>query len=112
LLPDELGFLQYLRAAKVEPNEYDFNSNKVANVQIKLEQLVSKNYYLHVAAMDAYRSYLQAYASHSLKDIYNVNALNLLHVCKSFGFSVPPKVNLSEFPLVPWEWMDVFCKFM
>ncbi len=59
-----------------------------------MEQLIEKNYFLHNAARDAYRSYLHAYSSHSLKDIYNVNSLNLLEVCKSFGFSIPPKVNL------------------
>eukprot|EP00301_Raphidiophrys_heterophryoidea_P019581 c4484_g1_i1.p1 GENE.c4484_g1_i1~~c4484_g1_i1.p1 ORF type:complete len:609 (+),score=172.63 c4484_g1_i1:46-1827(+) len=95
LLPQELGFLQHLRAAKVVPNEYEFDSSKMANVQTKLEQLIEKNYFLHIAARDAYRSYLQAYASHSLKDIYNVNQLDLLSVCKSFGFSIPPRVNLN-----------------
>eukprot|EP00299_Pterocystis_sp_00344_P014231 c7040_g1_i1.p1 GENE.c7040_g1_i1~~c7040_g1_i1.p1 ORF type:complete len:649 (+),score=165.38 c7040_g1_i1:29-1975(+) len=95
LLPEELGFLQHLRLKGARPNEYDFSKTKVANIQSKLQQLIEKNYYLHVAARDAYRSYLHAYSSHSLKDIYNVNSLNLLDVCRSFGFAVPPKVNLN-----------------
>jgi ATP-dependent RNA helicase DDX18/HAS1 len=49
-----------------------------------------------VSARDAYRSYLQAYASHGHKDIFNVHKLDLLKIGKSFGFDVPPKVNLSK----------------
>ena len=48
---------------------------KLSNVQGQLEKLVSKNYYLHKSARDAYRSYLHAYNSHSLKDVYDVQAL-------------------------------------
>ncbi|KAG0162986.1 ATP-dependent RNA helicase [Apophysomyces sp. BC1034] len=95
LLPSELGFLRYLKHAKVPLNEYQFPSNKIANVQSQLEKLVEKNYYLNQSARDGFRSYLQAYASFSLKKIYNINSLNLTNVGKSFGFSVPPKVNLS-----------------
>jgi ATP-dependent RNA helicase DDX18/HAS1 len=34
LLPEELGFLKYLKAAKVAMNEYDFPEKKIANVQV------------------------------------------------------------------------------
>jgi ATP-dependent RNA helicase DDX18/HAS1 len=33
LLPSELGFLRYLKHAKVPLNEYQFPNNKIANVQ-------------------------------------------------------------------------------
>jgi ATP-dependent RNA helicase DDX18/HAS1 len=93
LLPSELGFLKYLRQHKVPLNEYEFN--KLANVQAQLEKLIEKNYYLHRSAHDAYRSYLQSYAAHSLKDIYDVHNLDLVGVGKGFGFSTPPKVHLA-----------------
>jgi ATP-dependent RNA helicase DDX18/HAS1 len=95
LLPSELGFLRYLKAANVPLNEYEFPPNKIANIQSQLERLVEKNYYLHQSARDGYRSYLQAYASHSHKDIFNVTLIDLVAVAKQFGFSVPPKVNLD-----------------
>merc|ERR1712232_20265 len=76
LLPSELTFLKYLKEAKVPLNEYEVPSKKVANVQSELESLLEKNHYLHVSARDAYRSYLQK-------------------VAKSFGFSVPPRVDLN-----------------
>ncbi|KAG0222378.1 ATP-dependent RNA helicase [Actinomortierella wolfii] len=95
LLPSELGFLRYLKHAKVPLNEYQFPSNKIANVQSQLEKLVEKNYYLNKSARDGFRSYLQSYASYALKSIFNVNNLDLAKVGKAFGFSVPPKVNIS-----------------
>lgn len=48
-------------------SEFVFPVNKIANVQSQLEKLVEKNYYLHKSAKDGYRSYMQAYASHSHK---------------------------------------------
>ncbi|CCA77977.1 probable HAS1-helicase associated with Set1p [Serendipita indica DSM 11827] len=95
LLESELGFLRYLKEAKVPLNEYNFPSEKIANVQTQLEKLLQKNYYLHRSATDGYRSYLQAYASYSLKSIFDVNKLDLVKVGKSFGFTVPPRVNVT-----------------
>jgi ATP-dependent RNA helicase DDX18/HAS1 len=95
LIPEELGFLKYLKAAKVPLNEYEFPQKKIANVQSQLEKLVEKNYYLHQSARDAYRSYILAYNSHTLKDVYNVHELNLVSVAVSFGFHRPPKVQLN-----------------
>lgn len=61
----------------------------------QLEKLLQKNYFLHQSARDGYRSYLQAYASHSLKKIFDVNSLDLVKVGRAFGFSVPPRVNVT-----------------
>ena len=60
-----------------------------------MEKLLQKNYFLHQSARDGYRSYLQAYASYSLKKIFDVNQLDLAKVGKAFGFSVPPRVNVN-----------------
>ncbi|KNC80189.1 hypothetical protein SARC_07450 [Sphaeroforma arctica JP610] len=95
LLPEEMGFLRFLKHAKIPCNEFIFPSNKIANVQSQLEKLVEKNYYLHKSAKDAYRSYLQSYASHSHKQIFNVQGLDLQKVAIAFGFRVPPSVSLN-----------------
>ncbi|EDO16499.1 hypothetical protein Kpol_513p15 [Vanderwaltozyma polyspora DSM 70294] len=95
LTPNELGFLRYLKAAKVPLNEFEFPTNKIANVQSQLEKLISSNYHLHQIAKDGYRSYLQAYASHSLKTVYQIDKLDLTKVAKSYGFPIPPKVNIT-----------------
>ena len=79
LLPEELPFLKFLQARKVMTmKRYEFPEDKISNVQAQLEKLVEKNYFLNKSAKDAYRGYLLAYASHSLKDIFNVHALDLL----------------------------------
>ena len=61
----------------------------------QLEKLIEKNYYLHRSAQEAYKGYVRAYDSHSLKQIYDINTLDLKKVAKSFGFKVPPGVDLS-----------------
>ncbi len=95
LLPEELAFLKYLRAAKVTLQEYEFPSSKVANIGSQMTMLIEKNYYLHKSAKDAYRSYLLSYASHSHKDIFNVQEIDLQGIGKAFGFTVPPRVDLN-----------------
>ncbi|KAK3282443.1 ATP-dependent RNA helicase ddx18, partial [Cymbomonas tetramitiformis] len=95
LIPQELGFIRYLKEARVPVSEYEFPRKKVANVQSQLEKLIEKNYYLHQSARDAYRSWVLAYNSHQMKDIFNVHQLDLQAVATSFGFNCPPKVNLT-----------------
>ncbi|KAM4070682.1 hypothetical protein ACB094_11G001700 [Castanea mollissima] len=95
LIPEELQLLRLLKAEKVHVKEYEFDQKKLANVQSHLEKLVGSNYYLNKSAKDAYRSYLLAYNSHSMKDIFDVHRLDLQAVAASFCFSNPPKVNLN-----------------
>lgn len=95
LIPAEMGFLRHLQAAKVPLNEYEFPQSKIARVQPQLEKLITTNYALNKSAKDAYRSYLQSYASHGMKDIFNVHTLDLQEVAASFCFDTPPRVNLN-----------------
>jgi len=94
LRPEELGFLRYLKQAKVPLNEYEFGWNKIANIQPQLEKLIEKNYFLNKSALLAYKSYVAAYAAHSLKSVFDINALDLKAAAKAFGFTVPPRVDL------------------
>lgn len=95
LIPEELQFLSYLKSEKVPVKEYEFDTKMLANVQSHLEKLVTNNYYLNKSAKDAYRSYISAYNSHSMKDVFNVHELDLQAVATSFCFSCPPKVDLK-----------------
>jgi ATP-dependent RNA helicase DDX18/HAS1 len=95
LQPSEVGFLSHLKTARVPVVEFDFPAKKIVPVQSQLEKLISQNYYLNKSAKDGYRSYLQAYASHSLRTIFDVHKLDLVKVAKSFGFSAPPRVDLT-----------------
>jgi ATP-dependent RNA helicase DDX18/HAS1 len=96
LLPTEQGYLKFLKQAKIALNEYEFPDSKLANIQAQLDKLIDKNYYLNCTARDGFRSYLQAYSSHSLKEVFDVNEIDLQKAGRSFGFSVPPRVNLSK----------------
>ncbi|XP_033224512.1 probable ATP-dependent RNA helicase pitchoune [Belonocnema kinseyi] len=95
LRPEELGFLRYLKQARVPVNEFEFSWNKVKNIQLQLEKLVSKNYYLNMSAKEAFKAYVRAYDSHHLKQIFDVETLDLTAVAKSFGFTVAPAVDLK-----------------
>ncbi|XP_065787478.1 ATP-dependent RNA helicase DDX18 [Muntiacus reevesi] len=95
LRPEELGFLRYLKQSKVPLSEFEFSWSKISDIQSQLEKLIEKNYFLHKSAQEAYKSYIRAYDSHSLKQIFNVSNLNLPQVALSFGFKVPPFVDLN-----------------
>ncbi|MCJ1415147.1 ATP-dependent RNA helicase ddx18 [Xylographa parallela] len=95
LQPSEVGFLKHLKEARVPVVEFDFPAKRIVNVQSQLEKLIGQNYYLNKSAKDGYRSYLQAYASHSLRSVFDVNKLDLVKVAKSFGFQTPPRIDIQ-----------------
>ncbi|EMC92354.1 hypothetical protein BAUCODRAFT_38404 [Baudoinia panamericana UAMH 10762] len=95
LQPNEVGFLGHLKEARVPLVEFEIPPKKIVDIQSQLEALIGKNYYLNRSAKDGYRSYLQAYASHSLRSVFNVNQLDLKKVAKSFGFPTPPRVDIN-----------------
>ncbi|EWC46582.1 ATP-dependent RNA helicase has1 [Drechslerella stenobrocha 248] len=95
LLPTEMGFLKILKEQRIPVVEFEFPASKIVNVQSQLEKLIGQNYYLNKSAKDGYRSYLHAYASHSLRSIFDVNKLDLVKLARSFGFSTPPRVDIQ-----------------
>ncbi|CAB3375208.1 Hypothetical predicted protein [Cloeon dipterum] len=101
LRPEELGFLRYLKQARVPLNEFDFSWSKIADIQLQLEKLIGKNYFLNQSAKEAYKAYVRAYDSHSLKNIFDIETLDLPKVAKSFGFLAAPCVDLSKYDTLP-----------
>ncbi|KAL0225134.1 hypothetical protein RCL1_003046 [Eukaryota sp. TZLM3-RCL] len=98
LMPSELDFLKFLKKSRVPLFEFDLPQAKLQrSVQLQIEQLVSKNFSLHKSARDGFRAYIQAYASHSLKTVFDVNSLDLQGIGKCFGFTTPPAVDLAVF---------------
>ncbi|CAH0553443.1 unnamed protein product [Brassicogethes aeneus] len=95
LRPEELGFLRYLKQAKVPLNEFEFSWSKIADIQLQLENLMGKNYFLNMSGKEAFKAYVRAYDSHHLKTIFDVSTLDLAKVGQSFGFKVPPAVDLK-----------------
>lgn len=95
LLPQELKFLIYLKEANISPTEYVLNKKQVPNLQPYLEKIVGENDILKQSAKEAYRSYILAYNSHSMKDIFNVHGLDIKEVAASFCLGNPPKLSLN-----------------
>ncbi|KAJ5729883.1 ATP-dependent RNA helicase DDX18 [Penicillium malachiteum] len=95
LQPSEVGFLKHLKEARVPVVEFEFPQSKIVNVQSQLEKLIGQNYYLNKSAKEGYKSYLQAYASHSLRSVFDVNKLDLVRVAKGFGFNTPPRIDIQ-----------------
>ncbi|XP_058452826.1 probable ATP-dependent RNA helicase pitchoune [Malaya genurostris] len=96
LRPEEVGFLKYLKQAKVPLNEFEFSWNKIADIQLQLEHLLSKNYFLNQSGKLAFKSYVRAYEGHHMKDVFNVGNLDLVQVAKNFGFTQPPYVDFGK----------------
>lgn len=61
---------------------------------LQIEKIVTENRYMYSSAKEAFKTYVRAYDSHHLKQIFNVETLDLNLVGKSFGFSIPPAINL------------------
>ncbi|KAL0274928.1 UNVERIFIED_CONTAM: hypothetical protein PYX00_002945 [Menopon gallinae] len=95
LRPEELGFLRYLKQARIPLNEFEFSWSKIADIQQQLEKLIGKNYFLNMSAKEAFKSYVRAYDSHHLKTIFDITTLDLAKVALSFGFKVPPAVDIQ-----------------
>uniref|UniRef100_A0A182WFJ8 ATP-dependent RNA helicase n=1 Tax=Anopheles minimus TaxID=112268 RepID=A0A182WFJ8_9DIPT len=96
LRPEELGFLKYLKQAKVPLNEFEFSWSKIADIQLQLENLMSKNYFLNQSGKQAFKTYIRAYEGHHMKDVFNVGNLDLVQVAKNFGFTQPPYVDFGK----------------
>ncbi|ELU10378.1 hypothetical protein CAPTEDRAFT_149475 [Capitella teleta] len=94
LRPEELGFLRYLRQAKIALAELEFSWAKISNIQPQLENLIEKNYFLNKSAAEGYKGYVRAYGSHHLKSVFDIKTLDLRKTALSFGLKVPPYVNL------------------
>jgi hypothetical protein len=80
---------------------------------LEQEDIVGGNYFLKQSAKDAYRSYLLAYNSHSMKDIFYVHQLDLkVNICQvlSPGY-VLVSVHLSgqHFVSLQVEIRPTFC---
>ena len=48
-----------------------------------------------MSAKDAFKAYVRSYESHSLKNIFNVQTLDLKAVGSSFGFVAPPHIDIG-----------------
>ena len=57
--------------------------------------MIEKNNYLNSEAKNAFKSYLHAYTTYGLKEVFNVYSLDLAKVASGFGLKKAPRVELS-----------------
>ncbi|SBT38292.1 ATP-dependent RNA helicase HAS1, putative [Plasmodium ovale wallikeri] len=95
LMKHELKFLNYLKFYNIPINQFAYDSSKLINIQSHIQSIVTKNFHLHKMAREAFKSYLNGYITYALKDVFDVNNLDLLLTSKNFGLDVPPKVDLN-----------------
>ncbi|KAI8847007.1 P-loop containing nucleoside triphosphate hydrolase protein [Chytridium lagenaria] len=95
LLPHEQDFLKKLKSSGVSSGEFSISANRAEKLQAQIEKSVEKNYMLYKSALDAYRTYVQTYASNLLKKYFDVDKLDVPKVAKAFGFNVAPRVNFK-----------------
>ena len=99
VLPNEINFIRMLQLYKIKLDEFQFPEKKLAKVQEQLEKLVNKkDKFLLNLATEAYRAYIHSYNTQTDKDTFNLEKLDLLKVCKSFGLISPPFVHLNVKP--------------
>ena len=99
IMPNEINFIRMLQLYKIKLDEFQFPEKKLAKVQEQLEKLVNKkDKYLLNLATEAYRAYMHSDHANTDKDTFDLEKLDLLKVCKSFGLISPPFVHLNIKP--------------
>ena len=95
--PWEIKILEYLKGANIPLTQYDVPESKMKNIQQEYLKLIEKNYHLKQLAVEAYKSYINAYNSRSLEDVFDKGNLDVGGIALSFGLENPPKVQISMF---------------
>lgn len=95
LIPEENKYLKVLNKYNVKVKDYECPSKKkIANIQSQLEKITNSVYHLHVLAHQAYQAYIREYGLRN-SSIFNVLALDIIAIAKSFGLSGPPKMSIQ-----------------
>ena len=77
--------------------EYDFNVKRMPNDESKIIKLVNKkDHFLYTSAFEAYNAFLFDYAVRPNKEIFNIDEIDEVKMCKNFGFENPPYINLTS----------------
>lgn len=95
LRPEEVGFLKLLKDSKIPVEKFDFDWDKLLDIQLKLENMVNGDYDLREAAKEGFVSCARSYLAHHLKEVFDIRKLDLAKLAKTFGLSKAPPVNLN-----------------
>ncbi|EKE42455.1 hypothetical protein ENUP19_0132G0011 [Entamoeba nuttalli] len=93
MIPDSSKeFVEKLQE-KRKVRQYGFEMNELISIEEKLKKNVSKQYYVHLEARDAYRRFIQNYNTLKLGNIFQLSKLNLIDIAHTFGLENPTIVN-------------------
>jgi hypothetical protein len=76
-------------------NEYEFDIDKLIDIQDKFEKLIESNISLFNLGVDAYKSYLQSFRYNKILNGFDIKDIDFNKVCKAFGFKKEPIVISS-----------------
>ncbi|XP_057696078.1 probable ATP-dependent RNA helicase DDX10 [Corythoichthys intestinalis] len=94
LLPsEEEGMVARLRDKKVPVNKIQVNSEKLQNVQQKLESFLAQEQEQKERAQRCFVSYLRSVHLMKNKDVFDVSKLPLREYARSLGLAAPPRVR-------------------
>jgi len=90
LRPEELGFLRFLKQARVPLNEFEFSWSKVSDIQLQVGHLGLGNYYAFMYATSWVTTslYMLLFDMRSLPVMESVIKLNLEITTQSILFSL------------------------
>lgn len=63
----------------------------------QIEDILEKTYDLRMIGKEAFKTYIRAYSLRTLRNIFNINQIDLKAVALSFGFSEVPVVDLNVY---------------
>jgi len=93
LLPSELPFLPKLTSNRIAPKKLDANPKKLANIETKLQALLSERPELRQLAQKALVSYTRSVMLQADKDVFDVHALPMDKFAASLGLVGVPRVR-------------------
>ena len=99
LMPNELDLLERIKEKNIEIKEYEFNKDKLMDIQEKYEILIETNPALESQAIDAYKSYIFSYLytkNNSKDNFKNIENIDKEKLVKSFGLKEVPFIKLKR----------------
>uniref|UniRef100_T1JCZ2 ATP-dependent RNA helicase n=1 Tax=Strigamia maritima TaxID=126957 RepID=T1JCZ2_STRMM len=89
LRPEEVGFLQHLKTVNVQLDEHRFSWTETPDIQNRIKEAFAKDPPLRNSAKAACKSFVRCYSARHLKNVFDVNALDLTALARSFGLDEP-----------------------
>ena len=99
LMDNEIDMLDKLKEKNIYLKEFEFDWNKIINIQDKFDLLISSNPALENLAVDAFKSYVFSYLFSKIKGRDNFKCLEQLDkekIVRSFGLKKVPFIKTQK----------------